>query len=113
MMTLLHNNRCSKSREAVKYLEDRGVVFNVRYYLEDPLSEAELRELLGWLGLSADKVLRKNEPEWKDHFSGKVLSEEDKIKALLQYPKLLQRPILIKREKAVVARPAEAMEGLL
>lgn len=114
MITLYHNNRCSKSREALALLEQSGKAFTVRYYLEHPLSAAELTVLLKALQLSARDVLRSKEEEYKAlDLANPVLSEQHLIDAIVLHPKLMERPILQVDNKAVVARPAEKMLALL
>lgn len=112
-MKILHNNRCSKSRCAIEILDNKGVDYEVVKYLENPLTEDEIRDLLKKLGQSAESIIRKGEPIFKSEFKGKEMSEEDWIKAMAQYPKLIERPILIKGDKAVVGRPPERIEELL
>lgn len=112
-MKILHNNRCSKSRCAIEILENKGVDYEVVKYLENPLTEEEIRALLKKLGQSAESIIRKGEAIFKSEFKGEEMSEEDWIKAMAKYPKLIERPILIKGDKAVVGRPPEKIEELL
>lgn len=114
MITLYHNNRCSKSREALALLEQSGKAFTVRYYLEEPLSAAELSALLKALQLPARDLLRTKEDEYKTlELANPALSEQHLIEAMLTYPKLMERPILHVDNKAVIARPADKMLALL
>jgi len=114
MITLYHNNRCSKSREALAMLEQSGKAFSVRYYLEQPLSADELRALLQALHLSARDLLRSKEDEYKVlGLANPALSEQQLIDAMVQQPKLIERPILQVDTKAVIARPADKMLALL
>lgn len=112
-ITVYHNPRCSKSRMAVNYLEEKGIDFDTIEYLKDLPSKAELKAVLKKLGIPAEKLLRKNEADFKEHFKGKELSEDEWIEAMIQYPKLIERPIVIKGNKAVVARPTEEIDTLL
>ena len=111
-MKILHNNRCSKSRCALEILENKGVDFEVVKYLENPLSAAEITDLLKKLNLPAEAIIRKSEADYKENFKGKTMSENDWIEAMAKFPKLIERPIIIKGDKAVVGRPAENIDLL-
>lgn len=113
MITILHNNRCGKSRAALQLLESKGIDFETRLYLENPLSEVEIEDLLEKLELSADDLIRKNEELWKESFSSKTYTEQELISILANYPKLLQRPIVIIGNKAIIARDLEKLEQFL
>lgn len=106
-MKILHNNRCSKSRCALELLQDRGVDFEIVRYLDEPLSKFELKELLVKLNLPIEDVIRKGENEFKENYKGKKMSENEWLDALVRFPKLLERPIVIKGDKAIIARPPE------
>ena len=114
MITLYHNNRCSKSREALAILEQRGQPFSIRYYLENPLTKDELTVLLAALQLPARALLRTKEDEYKSlGLADPALTEQQLIAALLQHPKLMERPVVQVGHKAVIARPVENMQALL
>jgi len=114
MITLYHNNRCSKSREALALLEQSGKAFTVRYYLEQPLSAAELGSLIKALEVQARTLMRSKEDEYKAlGLSDPTLSEQQLIEAMVQHPKLMERPVLQVGDKAVIARPADKMLALL
>ena len=113
MINILHNSRCSKSREALQYLETQHIEFDIRNYLDDPLSVEEIKALLVKLGLEATDIIRTNENLWKENFKGKEYTEEELISILSENPKLIQRPIIIKGEKAVIGRPLENVIELL
>nr|WP_024308848.1 arsenate reductase (glutaredoxin) [Pseudomonas sp. P818] len=113
-LTLYHNPRCSKSRGALELLEARGVQPNVVRYLETPPSASELKSLLGKLGITARDLLRSGEDEYKTlGLSDTSLSEAQLIEAMVKHPKLIERPILIAGDKAVVGRPPEKVLELL
>ena len=112
-MKILHNNRCSKSRCALEILENKGVDFEVVKYLENPLSGTEIRDLLKKLNLPAEAIIRKSEADYKANFKGKTMTENDWVEAMVKFPKLIERPIVIKGDKAVVGRPPENIEQLL
>ena len=113
MITILHNNRCGKSRAALQYLESKSVAFEVRNYLENPLSEVELEDLLTKLDTSIHNIIRKNEDLWKENFSETTYSDSGLVSILANYSKLLQRPIVIKDNKAIIAREIEKLEKFL
>ncbi|GLZ88164.1 arsenate reductase [Metapseudomonas resinovorans] len=113
-LTLYHNPRCSKSRGALELLEARGLAPTIVRYLETPPSAAELRALLAKLGLSARQLLRTGEDEYKTlGLDDASLSEEQLIAAMTTHPKLIERPILIAGDKAVVGRPPEKVLEIL
>ena len=112
-ITVYHNPRCTKSREAVKFLEEKGVDIEIREYLKDSFSENELDDVLQKLGMQPEELLRKNEALFKEQFKGKSLSRMEWIKNMIAFPKLIERPIVVKEDKAVVARPAEKIDELL
>ena len=105
MTTLYHNPRCSKSREALQILQQANEPVEVVLYLKDPLSEGALKKIIQQLGVSALELIRKNEPVWKQNYKGKSLSEDELITAMVNNPKLMERPIAINKTKAVIGRP--------
>ncbi|MCG8578732.1 MAG: arsenate reductase (glutaredoxin) [Bacteroidales bacterium] len=113
MIKILHNPRCSKSRAGVTLLEEKGVEFEIIKYLDDPLTPDELSSVLEKLGIRPLELIRKNEAVYKDEFADKELSDEEWILAMLEHPRLIERPIIINGDKAVIGRPAEAIESIL
>ncbi len=113
MITILHNPRCSKSRAGVALLEEKGVEFEILKYLDDPLTPDELETVIDKLGISAHDLVRKNEDVYKDEFADKELTDEEWILAMLEYPRLIERPIVINGDKAVIGRPTEVIETIL
>jgi len=107
MVTIYHNPRCTKSRQGVALLKEKDVNFEVIKYLDDPITENELRVIIKKLGITPLALVRKNEAIWKSDFKGIDLSDEDIIKAMISNPKLIERPIVINGEKAVIGRPTE------
>lgn len=113
-LTLYHNPRCSKSRSALQLLEERGLSPTIVRYLETPLSAADLQALLGKLGISARQLLRTGEDEYKSlGLNDPKLTEEQLIAAMVTQPKLIERPILLAGDKAVIGRPPEAILEIL
>ncbi|MGV0924139.1 arsenate reductase (glutaredoxin) [Empedobacter tilapiae] len=113
MYTILHNSRCGKSRDAIKVLEESGKDFEVREYLKEPLSKVELKEILAKLNLKPMDIVRINEEEWKTNFKGKEMSDEEVLNALVDFPKLIQRPIVTDEKNGVVGRPKEIVEDFI
>ena len=111
---IYHNTRCSKSRAAVAILEQNDVDFDVVNYLIEPPSESELRAILNDLGMSARELLRKGESKFKElGLSNKSLSEDDLIKAMLEFPILIERPIVRTEKGVVIGRPPENIQSIL
>lgn len=104
-MIIYHNNRCSKSREALDMLQKNHCEIEIRDYLKDPPSQKEIKELLAKLKCKPLDIIRKKEPVFIEHFEGKKLSDSQWIAALAKYPILLERPIVINGKKAMVGRP--------
>ncbi len=106
--TIYHNPRCSKSRHALELLKDNGINPKVVLYLQTPPSEKELVLILKKLNLEAKDLLRKGEAEFKElKLSDSSKSEEELIKAMINFPKLMERPIIINRDRAIIGRPPE------
>ncbi|QXH52754.1 arsenate reductase (glutaredoxin) [Pseudomonas fakonensis] len=113
-LTLYHNPRCSKSRGALELLEARGLTPNVVRYLETPPDAATLKQLLGKLGIGARQLLRSGEDEYKAlNLADPALTDTQLIEAMVQNPKLIERPILVAGDRAVVGRPPEKVLEIL
>lgn len=112
-MKIYHNPRCRKSRETLQIIEEANVVVEIIKYLEDIPSAKELKDLLNKLNIPAEKLLRKTEQVFKENYKGKVLSEDQWIQVMIQNPKLIERPIVVKGDKAVLGRPPQNVEVLL
>ena len=112
MIKIYHNPSCSKSREALQYLNDCKLNFEVCEYLKNPITKTDLQDVLTLLNYSPSDLIRSNENQFKEHIKGKQLSEEEILELMLKYPKLIERPIVIVGEEAVVARPLEKLKGL-
>ena len=104
-MKIYHNPRCSKSREALAILNDHSINVEIIEYLKTPLTKQHLKSLLKKLGFKALDLVRKEEKLFKDLYRGKKLNEEDWIDVLCQHPILIQRPIIMKDNTAVIGRP--------
>lgn len=113
MTTIWHNPKCSKSREALILLEEKGVPTEVFKYLDTPPSREEIAALLTKLGLSARELMRTKEELYKELGLAKIEEESALIDALAAHPKLIERPILIKGNRAVIGRPVEKVVEFL
>ena len=102
-----HNTRCSKSRDVCTILEKKKVKTEIVEYLKTPPTQQEIKGLLKMLGMKAEQIVRKKEPIFLEKFVGKKLTEAQWIKALAQYPILIERPIIVKGNKAIIGRPPE------
>lgn len=112
-MKIYHNPRCKKSREGLQILEASGQEFEVIKYLDEVPTKQELKNLLQKLGYQASELVRTNEKVWKENYKGKELTEEEVIEAMVNHPKLIERPIVETSEMAVVGRPPEKIKELL
>ena len=115
MITIYHNPRCQKSREALALLEEKGVQYSIRLYLndEESMSAAEFEDVLDALDMDAIDLVRKNESVWKEEYRDLELGEDEIILAMIENPRLMERPIIVNGHKAVVARPAEKLLEVL
>ena len=109
MIKIYHNPRCSKSRQGVAILENSKKEFEIVKYLENIPSEKELTDIINLLGISPIQLVRKNEKIWKENYKEKELSDSEIISAMIENPKLIERPIVINDNKAVVGRPPESI----
>lgn len=110
---IYHNPRCSKSREALALLQQRGIEPRIVEYLQTAPTEVELREVILRLKIKPQDLLRKGEDVFKKKFSGRNLSNEECITAMADYPILIERPIVIHGERAVIGRPPERVLELV
>lgn len=113
MIEIYHNPRCSKSRECLNFLETSKHEFSSVKYMNEPLSVEKLKKTLKLLKFNPIELVRQNEAIWKSNFAGKKLSDSEIINAMIEYPALMQRPIVINGDKAVVGRPPERVFEIL
>lgn len=114
MITFYHNPRCSKSREALALLEARGITLKVVPYLETPPTATALKKILKALGISARELMRRQEDEYKElGLDNPALTETALIAAMVSHPRLIERPIAVTGDRAVVGRPPEKVLELL
>ncbi|HZW77091.1 MAG TPA: arsenate reductase (glutaredoxin) [Flavobacteriaceae bacterium] len=113
MTIIYHNPRCSKSRETLALLEDREEEFKVVKYLENPPSAEELREIVTLLGIKPIDLVRTQEEVWKTRFAQMPLSDDQVLEAMASHPRLIERPIVIKGNKAAIGRPPQKIIDIL
>ena len=112
-MKIYHNPRCSKSRQTLNIIKESGQDVEIVEYLKTPPTEEELQEILQDLNLPIEYLIRKGEEIYKTEYKGKELSNDEWIKALVEHPKMLERPIVVKDGQAILGRPPENVQKLL
>lgn len=110
---IYYNPRCSKCRETMALVNERGYHIDLIEYLVTPTGKEELRSLLLKLGMKPVELVRKGEETFKQFYAGRTLSDEEWLDALVEYPILIERPIVVRGNKAVIARPPEKVLALL
>ena len=113
MITIYHNPRCTKSREGLCEIENLNQPFEIRKYLDEPFTEKELKEVIKKLNIKPIELVRTKESIWIENYKGKDLTDNQIIDALLENPKLIERPIIVNGDKAVIARPKEKINEIL
>ncbi len=113
MLTIYHNPSCSKSRETLKIIEEQGAQVEIVKYLNEIPTIEELTEIVQKLKIKPEELVRKGETIFKEQFKGKVLSDSQWIEAMATYPKLIERPIVVKGNQAIIGRPPQKVIDLL
>ncbi|MFT6855224.1 MAG: arsenate reductase [Cyclobacteriaceae bacterium] len=113
MTVIYHNPRCGKSRDTLAILIEKGEDVQIVEYLKEVPTSEQLSEILALLGIAAEELIRKGETAYKENFKGKNLTEEEWISAMVAYPKLIERPIVVKNGKAAIGRPPENVLAIL
>ena len=113
MIKIYHNSRCQKSRLGVKFLEKNKLDFEIINYINDPLNMDEIKFLLKKLKIKPIELIRKNELIWKTNYKNKKLSDEEIIMAMVDNPKLIERPIIVNKDKAIIGRPTEKISEVV
>lgn len=113
MIQIFHNSRCGKSRECLAFIEDSGKEFEVIKYLENVPTIEELTEIIRKLNIKPLELVRQKEKIWIDTYKIKTMTDHEIIKAMIKNPILIERPIVINGEKAVIARPLENAKSIL
>jgi len=113
MIKIYHNPRCSKSREGLCTLQDLNQKVEIINYIENPLTFDELKRLIALLKIKPIELVRTKESIWKEQFKDKDLTDEEIIEAMVTHPKLIERPIVVNGNKAVIARPIEKIDEII
>ena len=113
-ISMFHNPRCSKSRQTLELLQSKGVQPDIIEYLKTPPTEEELDNILNMLGLEPRQLMRTKETEYAENkLDDESLTRQQLIQAMVKYPKLIERPILINNKKAALGRPPEDVLEIL
>jgi arsenate reductase len=112
MYTVYHNPRCKKSREGLQYIIDKGMDYRVREYLKDPLTKDELSKLVMKLHMKPEELIRTQEEYYRKGLKGLRLNDDEWIRVMVENPKLIRRPIVEGKYKAVIGDPVENIDGL-
>jgi arsenate reductase len=114
MITIYHNPRCSKSRQTLKILQSEKVDLSIILYLETPIDKPTLTSLLAKLNMAPREIIRRSEDEFKENQLGaQEVTDAQLISAMIKYPKLIERPIVVSEERAVIGRPPENVWEIL
>ncbi len=113
MIKIFHNPRCKKSCEGLKYLQKKNVEFQVIKYIEEGLTKEQMDEILLKINCRPIDIIRTQEEYYKKELKGKKFSDNEWVKIIIENPKLLQRPIIIGKYKAILANPANLVDSLL
>ncbi len=113
MVQIYHHNKCSKSRQTLELIGSKGEQVEIIEYVKNPPTAAVLKGILGKLKMKPQQIIRKGEALYKQQFAGKTFSDEVWIEILVTNPILIERPIVVKGDKAVIGRPPENVFTLL
>ena len=113
MLKIYHNPRCSKSRAALAYLEEKGLKPEIRLYLKEPYTVEEMEDVLKRMNKEPQEIIRTQEKLFKSDYKNKMFNHDEWIKILLDSPELIQRPVVVSNNKAIFAVPVEEMEAIL
>lgn len=113
MIQIYHNPRCTKSRECLAFLEETGQEYEVVKYLENVPTHEELKSILEKLGIKPIELVRRKEKIWIENFKNKIMTDDEIIQAMISNPTLIERPIVINGNKAIIARPLENAATIL
>ncbi len=113
MIKIYHNNRCRKSREGLQTVQASEQPYEIIDYISNPLNVIELEQIITTLNISPIELVRQSEAIWKSDYKGKQLSDRELIEAMAAHPKLIERPIVIHKNKGVIGRPNERILDIL
>lgn len=106
-MKIYHNPRCSKSRQTLEIIQKKGLEIEIIDYLVKPPTTKELEEIITLLKINPEDLVRKSEDIYKEKFKGKKITQQEWVKIMVEHPKLIERPIVISGDKAIIGRPPE------
>jgi len=113
MLRIYHNPRCRKNRAGLAYLQEKGLNFKIREYLKEPFTEKELTVVIQKWGKKPFDLVRQQEEIYKKEFKGLELSDREWIKIMIQNPKLIERPMVVSDDKAILGQPPEVIGEIL
>lgn len=113
MLNIYHNPRCAKSRAALQILESNGVEHQVVKYMNEPLTADQLHQVIDKLGILPRELVRTNEKIWKEEFADKEMDDNELVLAMIEFPQLMERPIIEIDDRAIVARPPELTNEMI
>ena len=113
MIQIYHNSRCTKSRECLAFLEETGQEYEVIKYLEEVPSFEELKTIIHKLGIDPIELVRKKEKIWIENFKNKTMNDDEIIQTMILNPILIERPIVVNGDKAIIARPFKKASTIL
>lgn len=113
MIQIYHNSRCTKSRECLAFIEESGLEYEVVKYLDTIPTFEELKEIIKKLGITPIELVRQKEKIWIADFKGKSMTDDEIIQVMVSNPILIERPIVINGQKAIIARPLEKITSVL
>jgi arsenate reductase len=113
MIQIVHNTRCGKSRNCLAFIENTNIEFEIINYLSTTLSTEELKEIIRKLNIEPLDLVRQKEKIWIDNYKGKNMTEEQIIEAMVDNPILIERPIVIKGDKAIIARELDKLSNFI
>lgn len=113
MITIYHNPRCSKSRDGVCFLEEKGIEFEQFKYLDEKMTKRDLTSIIKKLKIKPIELVRTKETLWKENYENRELSDSEVVSIMLKNPILIERPIIINGNKAVIGRPIEKILDII
>lgn len=113
MIQIYHNSRCGKSRECLFFLENSGQKYEIIKYLEEVPTFSALKEIIKKLDIKPIELVRLKEKIWTENFKDKLLTDDEIIQAMISNPILIERPIVVNGDKAVIARPLEKVATII
>lgn len=112
-ITIYHNPRCGKSREALGILQEKNIDFTTKLYLQDTPKSSEIKSILKKLEGDHNLLIRKKEPLFKEHYNSKDFNDNEILEILISHPALMERPLIVTDDKAVIARPSSVLNDIL